>query len=73
MATSKVKIYQTVFSDKNRIRFEVQRLAQDRVEFFEDGKVAFTYISKEDEDALGSKNGYICICVICNRLNICKY
>ena len=51
------KIYQTVFSDKNRIRFEVQRLAQDSVEFFEDGKVAFTYISKEDEDALGSKNG----------------
>ena len=51
------KIYQKVFCDKSRTRFETQKLAQNRIEFLEGGKVAYTYISKEDEEKLGSKNG----------------
>ena len=51
------KIYQIVFSNKSRVQFELQRLAQNRMEFFEDGKVAYTYITKEDEEKLGCKNG----------------
>ncbi len=51
------KIYQKVFCDKSKVQFELQKLAQSRMEFFEDGKIAYTYISKEDEERLGSKNG----------------
>ena len=43
-------IPQKVFCDKSRTRFETQKLAQNRIEFLEGGKVAYTYISKEDEE-----------------------
>lgn len=51
------KIYQQVFGSKPRAKFELHRLAQDRIEFLEDGKVAYTYITREDEERFGCKNG----------------
>ena len=37
--------------------FELNRIASDRLEFFEDGKIAFTYITKADEDLVNSETG----------------
>ena len=51
------KIYQQVFGSKPRAKFELHRLAQDRIEFLENGKVAYTYITREDEERFGCKNG----------------
>ena len=34
-----------------KTKFEVQKLCMDRMEFFADNKIAFTYITKEDDDA----------------------
>ena len=51
------KIYQKVFCDKSKVQFELQKLAYNRMEFLEDGKIAFTYISSEDEERLGCKSG----------------
>lgn len=51
------KIYQQVFASKTRQKFELHRIALNRLEFLEDGKVAFTYITKKDEIQVGSENG----------------
>lgn len=51
------KIYQQVFASKTRAKFELHKIAQDRLEFLEDGKVAFTYITKQDEETVGANNG----------------
>ena len=42
---------------KTRANFELNRIAADRLEFFEGGKVAFTYITKEDEEKVNAENG----------------
>lgn len=49
------KIYRKVLQTKTRANFELNRIASNRLEFFEDGKVAFTYITKEDEEKLTQK------------------
>ena len=41
----------------SKIQFEAEKLAINRLEFFEDGKLTFTYITKEDEKALGVQPG----------------
>ena len=51
------KIYKKVLQTKTRANFELARIAADRLEFLEDGKVAFTYITKEDEEKVGAENG----------------
>src|SRR5699024_5810306 len=51
------KIYKKVLQTKTRANFELSRIAADRLEFLEDGKVAFTYITKEDEEKVGAGNG----------------
>lgn len=51
------KIYRKVLQTKTRANFELNRIAIDRLEFFEDGKVAFTYITKEDEERVNAGNG----------------
>ena len=51
------KIYRKVLQTKTRANFELNRIATNRLEFFEDGKVAFTYITKEDEEKVGAENG----------------
>lgn len=51
------KIYRKVLQTKTRANFELNRIAMNRLEFFEDGKVAFTYITKEDEEKVNADNG----------------
>lgn len=51
------KVYQKVFASKTRAKFDLHRIALNRVEFLENGKIAFTYITKKDEEQVGAKNG----------------
>ena len=41
-------IYKRVMETKSKANFELRKRALDRMEFFEDGKIAFTYITLED-------------------------
>ena len=50
-------VYTKVLKTKTRANFELTRLANDRMEFLEDGKIAFTYITNEDEEKVGAKTG----------------
>lgn len=51
------KIYRKVLQTKTRANFELNRIATNRLEFYEDGKVAFTYITKEDENSVNAESG----------------
>ena len=51
------KVYQKVFASKTRAKFDLHRIALNRVEFLENGKIAFTYITKKDEEQVGAKKG----------------
>lgn len=51
------KVYRRVLQTKTKANFELNRIATNRLEFFEDGKVAFTYITKEDEEKVNSESG----------------
>lgn len=51
------KIYKESLLVISKTRFEAQKLAMDRMEFFADGKITFTYISKEDSLNLKLKDG----------------
>lgn len=51
------KIYRKVLQTKTRANFELNRIASNRLEFFEDGKVAFTYITKEDAEEVNAEPG----------------
>lgn len=51
------KIYRQVLQVKTKANFELHRIASDRIEFLEDGKIAFTYITDEDEQKVGAQNG----------------
>ena len=51
------KIYRQVLQVKTKANFELHRIASDRIEFLEDGKIAFTYITEEDEKKVGAQNG----------------
>ena len=42
------KIYKQAFAAVSRNKFEIQKLVLNRMEFLEDGKVTFTYVTKED-------------------------
>ena len=48
------KIYRKVLQVKTKANFELTRMAMERLEFLEDGKVAFTYITKEDEEKVNA-------------------
>ena len=50
-------VYQKVLSIKTRAHFELSRLVSGRMEFFENGKIAFTYMNKEDEEKAGAEEG----------------
>ncbi len=50
-------IYKQAMLTMTRTKFEIQKLAMNRLEFFADGKIAFTYTTKEDEKRLGVKAG----------------
>ena len=50
-------VYGKVLRTKTKANFELARIANDRLEFLEDGKVAFTYITVEDEEKVHAKMG----------------
>ncbi len=50
-------VYRRVLEVRTKGNFALMRLAIDRLELIEDGKIAFTYITKEDEENVKAKNG----------------
>ncbi len=51
------KIYKYSMMTMTKSKFEAQKMAMNRLEFFEDGKIAFTYMTKADDEAVGLKAG----------------
>lgn len=50
-------VYQKALRTKTRASFELNKLANERLEFLEDGKVTFTYINLEDEKKVNASTG----------------
>lgn len=50
------EIYKKVLQTLSKSSFELRKRAMNRIEFFEDGKIAFSYITKQDEEEVGSIN-----------------
>lgn len=50
-------IYKKVMNTKSRANFELRKRAIDRMEFIQDGKIAFTYITKQDEEETNAESG----------------
>ncbi len=51
------KIYKQAMMTMTHSKFEAQKLAMNRMEFFEEGKISFTYLTKADDEALNIKAG----------------
>lgn len=51
------KIYTQAMLTMSKSKFEAQKLAINRLEFFANGKIAFTYMTKDDDKAIGVKAG----------------
>lgn len=51
------EVYKKVMNTKSRANFELRKRAIDRMEFLEEGKIAFTYITKQDEEEVNAENG----------------
>lgn len=51
------KIYRQSMMIITKSKFEIQKIAMDRLEFFVDGKIAFTYITKEDDSKVDMQAG----------------
>ncbi len=49
-------IYKKVLQTISKTRFELMQIAINRLEFLEDGKLTFTYITKEDEKKVGAES-----------------
>lgn len=47
-------VYKKVLQTISKARFELTRIALNRLEFLENGKLTFTYITKEDEEKVGA-------------------
>jgi len=50
-------IYKRVLQVKTKPNFELSKLVIDRLEFFENEKITFTYITKEDEKNVNANTG----------------
>lgn len=50
-------VYKKVLQTKTKTQFELSKIATSRLEFFENGKIAFTYITLEDEKNIGAETG----------------
>lgn len=50
-------IYKKVLQMLTKERFMLQKIAINRLEFFENGRISFTYITKEDEKDVNAGNG----------------
>ena len=51
------KVYKQAMLTMSRTKFEAEKLAMNRLEFLADGKIAFTYLTKADNEELGLKAG----------------
>ena len=51
------EVYRKVLKTKTRPSFELRKIADNRLEFLENGKVTFTYITLEDEKGVNAKTG----------------
>ncbi len=51
------KIYHESMMLMTKTKFEEEKLAMERMEFLADGKIAFTYITKEDDEKIGIEPG----------------
>lgn len=51
------KIYRESMLVTTKTKFEAQKLCMERMEFLEDGKVVFTYMTKEDDEKIGIETG----------------
>ena len=51
------QVYKDSMLTMSKTKFEAQKLAMNRIEFFENGRIAFTYMTKEDDEAVGLKAG----------------
>lgn len=51
------EIFTKALHTKNKANFELTKRAMDRMQFLEDGKVAFTYITSEDENEVNASQG----------------
>lgn len=50
-------IYQNAIFNTSKSRFNLHRIAINRMELLEDSKIAFTYITREDEKSVGAEKG----------------
>ena len=50
------EVYQKALKTKTKASFELEKIARDRLEFLEDGKVTFTYLTLEDEKKCWREN-----------------
>ena len=50
-------IYRKVLSTNTLSQFKLKKIADNRLEFFENGKIAFTYITEDDKKSVGAKIG----------------
>jgi len=51
------EVYRKVLKTKTKPNFELRKLASERLEFLEHGKVTFTYITLKDERIVNAKTG----------------
>ncbi len=51
------EIFTKALHTKTKANFELSKRAMDRMEFLENGKVAFTYITAEDENEVNAEQG----------------
>lgn len=51
------KIYERVMQTVSLSRFQLSKIATERLELLEDGKIAFTYILREDEEKVKAEVG----------------
>ena len=50
-------VFKQAMFTTTRTKFEAEKLAMERMEFFHDGKIAFTYLTSEDKERIGLKAG----------------
>ncbi len=50
-------VYRKALKTKSKASFELHRIANSRLQFLENGKVAFTYITNKDEKSVGATTG----------------
>ena len=50
-------IYKRVLQVKTKAHFELSKIIMDRIEFLEQGRISFTYITEEDLEKVGAEPG----------------